>query len=117
MSRLGVGFRRIEELAKELSTLDVVNQDVCRTQASIRHDTANTVLIAAFSLKECKAAAISPPELYKRLEPASEARNADLWTKKFLRWADKFGRDLFGRSRSEASSATKRDDTLPVQKR
>jgi hypothetical protein len=106
----------MEALTQELATLDAVNQDVWRTQASIRRDTANVVLQTAFAMKECKPAASTPAELRDRLEPASDANVSDLWAKKLLRWADQFGRDLFGIGGTRAPNAKKNRATLPAPK-
>lgn len=114
--RLSAGFRQMQELGKELATLDLVNQDVWRTQASIRRDTANAVLQTAYSLKESQASTQSPTELRERLEPAPDINGNDIWAKKLLRWADQFGRELFGNSSARARAAKKSATTLPAPK-
>ena len=106
----------MEALTQELASLDAVNQDVWRTEAAIRRDTANVVLQTAFAMKECKAAASTPTELRDRLEPAADVSGSDLWAKKLLRWADQFGRDLFGIGGVREPNAKKRRATLPAPK-
>ncbi len=119
VSRLGAGFRHMETLAAELATLDAVNTDIWQTQSTIRRDLANAVLQTAFVLKDKQEAASAQSEAAtpsKSVEPTVDANASDLWAKRLVRWADRFGRDLFGQSGARAAAAKKRPAVLPHQK-
>jgi len=117
VSRLGAGFQHIETLAAELATLDAVNQDVWKTQALIRHDIAKAVLQTAFSLRDSKDAAAKPAEAAASPDSFKpDANVSDLWAKKLVKWADRFGRDLFGFSVARAPVKKKSTPTVPAPK-
>ena len=118
VSRLGAGFRRMEALASELVTLDAVSSDVWQTHSNIRRDIANVVLQTAFALKESQDKVTELTPETKTVDPVGvtpEMATRDVWAKRLVRWADRFGRDLFGHSTARDRAEKKGSAALPRQ--
>jgi hypothetical protein len=119
VSRLGAGFRHMEALAGELVTLDTVNGDIWQTHSAIRRDIANAVLQTAFVLKDKQEKAAGPCETAtsgETVDTAATPAASDMWAKRLVRWADRFGRDLFGQSNAPAPADKKSPAVLPPRK-
>lgn len=108
----------MEALATELVTLDAVNADISQTQSTIRRDIANAVLQTAFVLKDTQEQTTDRTVAEKSdeaVESNPRAMTTDMWAKRLVRWADRFGRELFGQPRERMPTGKKSPAVLPRQ--
>ena len=104
----------MKQLSDELAELDAVRQDVLRTQALIRRDTANAVLQTALCIKQSQTETLPVEITSQAIVPADlGAPQSDEWANRLVRWADQFGRELFKRPASLRPAAKAKPSISP----